>query len=69
MTKLKLINGGKPEHEVLACHKCNGTTLIPVVVGALSVEHVEDGLHISGGVDQMICAQCLAEGSVEAVVT
>jgi hypothetical protein len=69
MTTLKLINGGKREDEVLACHKCNGTTLIAVVVGAMSVEHVEDGLHIRGGVDQMICAQCLAEGTVEPVVS
>lgn len=72
MTTLKLIKGSKPDRlereEVLACDVCNGTTLIPVVVGALSVEHVEDGLHIVGGVDQMLCAQCLSEGNVTPVI-
>jgi len=67
MNKLTLINGGKPEHEVLACQECNGTTLIPGVSSCIDVEHVEDGLHIIGGVDLLICAQCLAEGKVTTV--
>lgn len=67
MTHLKLIKGGKPEHEVLSCPVCNGSTLIPVIVGAFDIVSVEDGLNITGGCDQMICAQCLSEGNIETV--
>lgn len=66
--KLKLIRGGKPEHEILACAVCNGTTFIPTVVGCIAIEDIEEGLDIIGGTDQMICAQCLANGTVEPIV-
>jgi len=65
MQKLRLIVGGKVGPDIMACHVCNGTTFIPAVVGVIAVNVVEDGLDISGGSDQLICAQCLAEGKVE----
>lgn len=70
MSKLKLIKGGKGESidEILACPRCNSTTLLPVVVGVNEVRLTDEGMLIRGGCDQVLCVQCLSEGEVSIVI-
>lgn len=67
--RLQVIQGGKAGPDILACHACNGTTFIPAVAGIIAVNYVEDGLDIQGGTDDLLCAQCLAEGRVETLLS
>jgi len=61
----RLIQGGKVGPDIMACHVCNGTTFLPAVAGIIAVNATPEGLDIDGGSDELICAQCLAEGKVE----
>jgi hypothetical protein len=70
MAHLRVVEKDERQDEIVACHVCNSTTLIPVVVGAHWIRNgdpeVRNECH--GGTDQLICAQCLAEGKIEVVV-
>lgn len=66
MTKLEIVNVeskvSAPRVEQVRCHVCDGGVLIPARTGVTT-----DGKNVVGGSEQLLCAQCMSEGTVTIV--
>lgn len=66
MTELTIVQADSkvsaPKVQQVRCHVCDGGVLIPARTGVTT-----DGINVVGGSEQLLCAQCMSEGTVTIV--